>query len=319
MQTPALQSFNLSKSFGKLRALDDVSFSIPSRSIFGLLGPNGAGKTTLFSLVAHFIHADRGHVEVLGVNIKEISKLKGRLTILPQDALFQKNVPIIEQLAFFSMLNGKNRKEAEEEVKRTLERVGLSKYQKRGVHALSHGMIKRLGIAQAFLGEPEVILLDEPLAGLDPQNARQIRDLIREFRRERATIVVSSHNMAEIQELCDHVAILNEGKLLACGPMEEVTRAGHEVDLQLSRALSSEEEQRILALPAVTRISEKGPQRYTVSLDLSDPEHRDPDALLSKILQSLLDWNITPRRVSEGQTLEEHFLRIVGQRSDNPA
>ena len=141
----------LSKKFGRIQALNKVSFEIPSNSIFGLLGPNGAGKTTLFSIVADFLKADAGTVEVLGIDTRYISRLQGRLSILPQDAQFQRNVPVLDQLVFFRLLAGRTKKQANDEVLHSLELVGLKSVAKRCVSSLSHGMVKRLGIAQAFL------------------------------------------------------------------------------------------------------------------------------------------------------------------------
>ena len=162
----------ISKRFGRIQALNGVSFEVPSHSIFGLLGPNGAGKTTLFSIAADFLKADAGTIKVLGIDTRGISRLQGRLSILPQDAQFQRNVPILDQLVFFRLLAGRTKKQAREEVVHSLDLVGLKSFAKRRVGSLSHGMVKRLGIAQAFLGHPEVILLDEPTAGLDPASAR---------------------------------------------------------------------------------------------------------------------------------------------------
>ena len=187
--TDAVRIDGISKRFGRVQALQSVSFEVPPRSIFGLLGPNGAGKTTLFSIVANFLKPNAGRAEVLGIDTRNIHLLQGRLNILPQDARFQQNVPILDQLVFFRELEGSTRAQAQEEVRHTLEQVGLDSYAKRRVGTLSHGMIKRLGIAQAFLGKPEVILLDEPTSGLDPANARQIRDLVKQLQ-ERTTIVV---------------------------------------------------------------------------------------------------------------------------------
>jgi ABC-2 type transport system ATP-binding protein len=307
----------ISRSFGKTKALDNVSFSVTAQSIFGLLGPNGAGKTTLFSIIASFIRPDSGSIEVLGHDVKAVGKIKGRLTILPQDALFQQNVPILEQLIFFRLLDGSTRTEAEKEVKRTLEMVGLGEYANRRVHSLSHGMIKRLGIAQAFLGDPEVILLDEATSGLDPQNAKQIRDLIRELR-TRSTIIVSSHNLAEIQELCDHVAILDHGKLVGCGAVKEITQTGRIFDLHLSRLLTSEETEKLLSLPGVKSISTAGFERYSVSFDFTGIEDGSQnqtaaDKIISGLMQAILDFGIAPREFREGATLEEHFLKVTGQ------
>jgi ABC-2 type transport system ATP-binding protein len=302
----------VSRSFGRIKALDNVSFNVNAQSIFGLLGPNGAGKTTLFSIIANFIHPDSGSIEVLGHDVKEVGKIKGRLTILPQDALFQQNVPILEQLIFFRLLDGRTKAEAEKEVKRTLEMVGLGEYANRRIHSLSHGMIKRLGIAQAFLGEPEVILLDEATSGLDPKNAKQIRDLIRELQ-TRSTIIISSHNIAEIQELCDHVAILDHGKLAACGSVDEITRTGKKFDMQLSRVLTSEETVKLSSCPGVKSIVAAGPERYSISLDLSGSPDKSADATIAGLIRAILDFGITPREFREGATLEEHFLKLTGK------
>jgi ABC-type multidrug transport system ATPase subunit len=302
----------VSRSFGRIKALDNVSFNVNAQSIFGLLGPNGAGKTTLFSIIANFIHPDSGSIEVLGHDVKEVSKIKGRLTILPQDALFQQNVPILEQLIFFRLLDGRTKAEAEKEVKRTLEMVGLGEYANRRIHSMSHGMIKRLGIAQAFLGEPEVILLDEATSGLDPKNAKQIRDLIRELK-TRSTIIISSHNIAEIQELCDHVAILDHGRLAACGSVDEIARTGKIFDMQLSRVLTSEETVKLSSYPGVKSIAAAGLERYSISLDLSGLPDKSADATIAGLIRAILDFGITPREFREGATLEEHFLKLTGK------
>ena len=312
----------ISKRFGRIQALNDVSFEVPSHSIFGLLGPNGAGKTTLFSIVADFLKADAGTVEVLGIDTQYISRLRGRLSILPQDAQFQRNVPILEQLVFFRLLAGLTKQQSQEEVIHSLELVGLGSYAKRRVGSLSHGMVKRLGIAQAFLGHPEVILLDEPTSGLDPAAARQIRDLIKQLQ-ERATIMVSSHNLAEIQELCDHVAILNVGNLVLAGSVDEITRADREYNLCLSRPLQNKELERLSSIEGVRSIKMlshsganqgKGSAEYLVTLNLS-ADHVDQDSVIAAILRRVLDMGVTPRKFGEGRSLESQFLEVTGGQS----
>ena len=308
----------ISKRFGRVIALDSVSFAVPQRSITGLLGPNGAGKTTLFSVIAGFLKSNKGTAEVLGVDVRRVSQLQGRLSIFPQDAHFQRNVPILAQLVFFRQLDGRTRQEARKEVMETLAMVGLETVAKRRVGTLSHGMVKRLGIAQAFLGHPEVILLDEPTAGLDPANARQIRELIAKLQ-ARATIVVSSHNLAEIQELCDHVAILDHGKLVLAGPVDAITRAGHEYSMVLSRACVDGELEKLNSIDGIRDISEakgsgsgaSGSTSYTVTLDLSG-ENVSEDDVIAALLRSILDMGITPRKIAEGHTLETHFLEVTG-------
>jgi ABC-2 type transport system ATP-binding protein len=314
----------LSKRFGNIQALNKVSFEIPSNSIFGLLGPNGAGKTTLFSIVADFLKADAGMVEVLGIDTRYIPRLQGRLSILPQDAQFQRNIPIVDQLVFFRLLAGSTKKQAREEVIHSLDLVGLKSVAKRRVTSLSHGMVKRLGIAQAFLGNPEVILLDEPTAGLDPASARQIRDLIKQLQ-QRATIVVSSHNLAEVQELCDYVAILDHGNLVLDGSVDDITRADREYNLSLSRPLQDSELEKLTSiegvrsiklLPATAAIQSKKTADYLITLNLS-AEHLDQDTVIAPLLRTLLDMSITPRKLTEGRSLETQFLEVTGTQNDD--
>jgi ABC-type multidrug transport system ATPase subunit len=311
MAEPALRIQNLSKRFGRITALEDVSFEVPAGSIFGLLGPNGAGKTTLFSIAAGFLAADGGALRVLGIDIAHVAELQGRMTILPQDAAFQRNVPILEQLTFFRRLDGSDKATAEREVLEAMEKVGIAEYRKRGIHALSHGMQKRLGIAQAFLGRPEVILLDEPTSGLDPQNARTIRDLVRELQQSRqATTVLSSHNLAEIQELCDHVAILDKGRLKAVGPVHEITRQGRLLEVELSRPLQPQEIERLRQVPGVRTIEQRGPRRYRLPLLI--PDAASADATVIAVTRAILDLGVAPRSLTEGNSLEEFFLSVTG-------
>jgi len=315
----AISIKGVSKRFGRIQALDTVGFDVPLRSIFGLVGPNGAGKTTLFSVMANFLKADGGQVEVLGIDTRRIGELRGRLTIFPQDAQFQRNVPILDQLAFFRRLDGRTRQQAEQEVIETLQLVGLEAMAKRRVGTLSHGMIKRLGIAQAFLGHPEVILLDEPTAGLDPANARQLRDLVKRLQ-ERATIMVSSHNLAEVQELCDHLAILHQGKLIRADAMDKITQSGREYDLVLSRPLQEREVKQLRRLAGVRDIQAVAANGagtagelagYRVTFDFS-ADHADPDVIRGALFRSLLDAGISPRQFGEGRSLEARFLEMTG-------
>jgi len=314
----------LSKRFGRTQALDNVTFDVPTNSIFGLLGPNGAGKTTLFSIVADFLKADAGTVEVLDIDTRYISRLQGRLSILPQDAQFQRNVPILDQLVFFRLLAGSSKQQAQDEVMQSFDLVGLKSVAKRRVGSLSHGMVKRLGIAQAFLGRPEVILLDEPTAGLDPANARQIRDLIKQLQQQ-ATIVVSSHNLDEVQELCDHVAILNHGKLVLAGSVDEITSADREYNICLSRPLQDNELEKlnsirgvniIKLLPQTGKSPSKDSAEYLITLNLSE-DNINQDAIITAILRNILDMDIAPRKLAEGRSLETQFLEVTGGETED--
>nr|MDJ0851387.1 ABC transporter ATP-binding protein [Myxococcota bacterium] len=208
----ALELDGVSKHFGPLTALDDVSLRVPTGSLFGLLGPNGAGKTTLLSIAGGFLRPDGGDARVLGARAGDFGRLRGRLAMLPQDADFQGGVAVGEQLTLFGRLSGLGHAEARSAAERALHAVRLGDVGPRLPRALSHGMRKRAALAQALLGEPELLFLDEPTAGLDPENARHTRELIRSLRGER-TVVLCSHNLHEIQDLCDEVAVLHRGRV----------------------------------------------------------------------------------------------------------
>jgi ABC-type multidrug transport system ATPase subunit len=312
---PAIRIQKLTKKFPRVLALDRVTFDVPEHSIFGLVGPNGAGKTTLFSLVAGFLKPTQGHIEVLGIDVENISALRGRLSILPQDALFQTNVPILEQLTFFSRLNGMNAADAREEALRSLRIVGLEDQARRNPRVLSHGMAKRLGIAQAFLGDPEVVILDEPTSGLDPANAKSIRQLVRELQHT-GTVVISSHNLREIQEICTHVAIIDRGELVECKDIESITQATRQVRMSFSREMTDEERKTVLGVAGVTSLTyNRDENEYVIHLDLKKTP-RPQDQVVAEIVQKLLSSGLVPKSINEGASLEARFLEVTGD--DNP-
>ena len=314
MRANAVEVRNVTKTFGKQKALDGVSFDIPAGSVFGLLGPNGAGKTTLFSIMANFLKPAGGSIEVLGTNVDKIGDLQGKLTILPQDALFQGNVPVREQLEFFALLNGMTKSQAAEETTRVLAMVGLLDAQKKNARALSHGMTKRLGIAQAFMGTPEVIVLDEPTAGLDPVNAAAVRTLIKDIKKKgTGTLLISSHNMAEIQEMCDAVAILNHGKLVECKSVRELTEHTGVVRLTFGRALTDPERTLLGGFEGVGAVTVDGNNEYSVELKLGAGQ--TTDSIVGNLVSELAKRGIIPRSVKEGASLEEKFLEAT--RSQN--
>jgi ABC-2 type transport system ATP-binding protein len=308
---PALEIQKVVKHFGTVKALDGVSFDVPRNSTFGVLGPNGAGKTTLFSLIAGFLKPNGGSIKCLGVDVEQVSELRGKLSILPQDALFQSNVPILEQLVFFCELSGFSRPDAEKEAMRALGIVGLAEVAKKNARTLSHGMAKRLGIAQAFLGKPEVTILDEPTAGLDPVNARNIRELIREFPRS-GTLIVSSHDLNEIQEMCSHVAILDKGHLVECKTVKEITQASRKVRMTFAKELSKDNIQAIQKVNGVKSVSSDESGAYMIEID---PSSRKTDEISAEVVGKLAANGVIPKSVSEGETLESRFLAVTGNKA----
>jgi len=308
---PAVSIKGVTKVFGKQKALDNVSFDIPPGQVFGLLGPNGAGKTTLFSIMANFLKPTGGSVEVLGIDVDKIGDLQGRLSILPQDALFQSNVPVREQLEFFGLLGGMSKQQAADETTRVLTMVGLLDAQKKNARALSHGMTKRLGIAQAFMGTPEVIILDEPTAGLDPVNAAAMRRMINDIKTTaKATLIVSSHNLAEIQELCAAVAILDVGKLVECRTVAELTESKGVVRMTFGRKLSELEWAVLRQQPGVVAVHVDTQGEY--NLEVQPANGQTQEQLIGVLVAELAKQGLVPRSVKEGASLEEKFLEVTG-------
>lgn len=191
--------------------LQDVSFQITSGAPVALIGANGAGKTTLFSLLCGYLHVQKGSLQIAGMTPAH-AIAQGLLGALPQDAQFDADFAIGQQLAFYARLQGMSRQASIAEAARVLALVDLSDKARDHIAALSHGMRKRLAIAQALIGAPALVLLDEPTAGLDPVNAKQIRDIIAALSTD-VTFVISSHNIFELERLCARVLHLAQGKL----------------------------------------------------------------------------------------------------------
>ncbi len=313
----------LTKRFGNITALSHVTLSVPENTIYGVLGPNGAGKTTFFSLLTGFILPNTGTIRVLGT--EKLDTIRGRLSILPQDALFQTNIPIIDQLSFFLTLMGYSRPAAEEEVLRVLRLVDLDQVLFREAGTLSHGMYKRLAIAQAFLGKPEVIILDEPTSGLDWKNAEAIRSSIKRLKEE-ATVLVSSHNLEEMQDLCEHIAILDNGELVASGPVDVVTGSTQAIRMTFRRDLSDEEIDGFRTLNGVEEVEKIDDEfQFIVSTDnkdADDPGDQDTtdrnkddktadEDVVRSILQFALSHDLTPRRLAEENRLKRLYLKVT--------
>ena len=305
---PAVRVNNLTKKFVNQVALDRVNFDIPKNSLYGLLGPNGAGKTTLFSIAAGFLKPTEGTIEVLGVDVARISELRGQLAMLPQDAAFQGSIPVIDQLIMFAKLNGLDKSAAENAAKDALEIVGLTKVAKKAARTLSHGMMKRVALCQAFLGDAKVIFLDEPTAGLDPDNARRIRELVKEFTHDK-TVIFSSHNLQEVQDICDYVCIIDKGKVVEEGTMESLTESTFLVRVELVSPLSPEAQSALQALPVVESIELTSGSEFNLRLNVSGASK---DEAMKQIYGTMAGFEIYPRSVFEGASLEARFLEITG-------
>jgi ABC-type multidrug transport system ATPase subunit len=310
----AVNIMDISRSFGPVRALDHVSFDVPKNSIFGVLGPNGAGKTTLFSVMSGFLKPETGKVSILGET--DASKLKGRLSILPQDARFQPNIPIIDQLVFYLRLLGRGKEQAGAEVRRMLSTVDLDTEHYMAAASLSHGMYKRLALAQAFLGDPEVVILDEPTSGLDWKSTENVRQIIKSLK-ARSTVLVSSHDMDEMRVLCDHVAVLDRGKLVASGAVETVTGASVSVTCALSRELTEEECEGFRQVGGVQKARAAGPCEYTFVFEPGLSRDRIDHAVMD-LLSRLIGMGAALRSFQEDNRLADLYMRLTAGEGGPP-
>ena len=300
MTTDAVRVENLSKTFNYTRAVVDVTFALANGVNTGLVGPNGAGKTTLFSLLCGFLRPTRGNIEVLGYPPHHPA-LRGRVAILPQLAGFLPGVAVVRQLAILASLQGFSRHQARTEAHRVLDLVRLPAAAAQTPEELSHGMLKRVSIAQAFIGTPELVLLDEPTAGLDPQTAIQIRRVIRQLGGE-TTFIISSHNLAVIEDLCHDILILDRGKLTYHEDIAGLTGRTQTLTFHLESDPPSDVEALFTALPWITRIEVGQPGQNRLVVRFSGGKEQPVEI---EILKCLAGGGIKYREMIRGERLED--------------
>ena len=235
---------HLTKTYGRHLAVDDVSFTVEDGQICGLLGPNGAGKSTIMNTLTGYLSATSGLVTVAGHPLpEEADAAKACVGYLPEQPPLYPEMTVEEYLLFAAELKGVKRADRKEQVRKAAHRTGLDNVMPRLIRSLSKGYRQRVGIAQALLGSPKLIILDEPTVGLDPAQVVEIRKLIRELGKAH-TVILSSHILSEVQAVCQQVLILSKGKLAASGTLEELTagdRSLEEVFMELTGGNTEEE------------------------------------------------------------------------------
>lgn len=237
--------FKLPWRRGVLQALDHLDMTVRPGEIFGLLGPNGSGKSTAMKLILGLIQPTKGRVEVAGMAAGSIAA-REKLGFLPENPYFPQFLSAREVLHFYGPLCGLTGKKLSQRADELLELVGLENAAQRPLKTFSKGMLQRIGLAQALIHDPEILLLDEPTAGVDPLGGRQIRDLMLELRRRGKTILFSSHLLDQVQEVADRVAILHLGKKLCEGTLDELLTRPGEVEIR-AQSLLLETQRELLA------------------------------------------------------------------------
>ena len=230
---PALEVLRLTKRFGEFTAVDGVTFQVEEGEIFGFLGPNGAGKTTTLRMIYGVLAPTAGDVLIRGKSVlKDPEGAKAQLGVMPEDTGIYSRLTTEENLVYFGKLRGIPEGELREGIPQLLDRLGLT--EKRYVLAdkLSKGMKRKLAFARAILHEPDILLLDEPTSGVDVISAREIRSMISDYASGGRTVVISTHNMWEVQQLCTRVGIINRGRLIYVGSVEELERLTGEEEFE---------------------------------------------------------------------------------------
>ena len=216
-----LEVQELKKSFGEKEVLHGISFHVESGSALGLLGRNGAGKTTTIRILMDVFKANSGHLQMDG---RPFKAREYQIGYLPEERGLYPKKTVGEQLIYLAMLRGLNAKEAKEQTKNWLERMGVSEYENRKLETLSKGNQQKVQLAQTLLCNPDIVILDEPFSGLDPVNAQILKDVIKEQIDAGKIVIFSSHQMSHVEEFCDEIAIMNHGDIVLSGNLREIKR-----------------------------------------------------------------------------------------------
>src|SRR5438045_5349696 len=230
----------------KAKAVDNVDFEVRRGEVFGLLGPNGSGKSTTVKLLLGLLYPTKGHIEVFGHSPRHVA-IKSRIGYLPEESYLYRYLDSNETLDFFGSLFDLANHERRRRAEQLLEMVGLNQVRRRMVGEFSKGMQRRIGLAQALINDPDLVILDEPTSGLDPIGCREVKDLIVALARRGKTIILSSHLLADVEDVCDRVVIYYGGKVQAMGTLKDLL-ANPEAIRITTPALSRETMERVLAI-----------------------------------------------------------------------
>ncbi|MCB9682731.1 MAG: ABC transporter ATP-binding protein [Alphaproteobacteria bacterium] len=281
-------------------ALDGLSFSVPQGALCGFVGPNGAGKTTAFSVMSGFLEPDAGRVDLLGEGPFDPWRFKGRVGVLPQDAELPGRHTPLELLEHLARLQGMPAEAARREVALRVEQVHLDDKRGSRIDALSHGMRRRVAVASALLGSPQLVVLDEPTAGLDPVQARSLRDLLKGLAGGH-TLVVSSHNLLELEQICDWVVMVDHGRCVRYGTVADVTGQDRHASWVLGPG-----EVDVSALMARLPACAVRLEGRVLDVSAASDELLDRSSLV--LMRWLVDAGVPVRGVRRGVSLEDRFV-----------
>lgn len=292
---PVVESSHLVKSFGAVKAVDDVSFTVEKGEFFGLLGPNGAGKTTTIRILLDLFQADSGQVSILGGPMNE--EKKERIGYMPEERGLYQDLPLERVLSYLAGLKGLSPSVTAQRLKDYLQRFDLYEHRRKKVKELSKGMQQKAQIIATLIHHPELLIIDEPFSGLDPVNTQMVKGLLRELHEMGATIIMSTHQMHQVEELCDRIVLVNHGRVMLYGPLEAIRQkfSGRAVLVRAPETLPE--------LPGVLAV-ERTNGTHRLTLDAATT----PQSVLRALVQRNVD--VEGFEVA-APTLDEIFIRVV--------
>jgi ABC-2 type transport system ATP-binding protein len=311
----AIETINLTKRYGSLTAVNKLNLKVEKSTIHGFLGPNGAGKTTTIKVLVGLLRPDGGAVRVLGQEVRgDRPDVRLKVGYMPELPKFPKHLKGWELLDIYGRMYGMTAQERKEQTPKLLETVGLKGREKDLIGKYSKGMQQRLGIAQALLNEPELVILDEPSLGLDPVGMVEVRELVKGIAKEGVTVFVSSHLLSEVEQICSHVTIIHRGVSLVSDTLQNVSNkfSGPTI-LQVEVAkLSDAIIQKVKELQFVSNVSQDG--------NMLIIELKTRDDVRSQISQEITNsGGVIVSMSLKGPTLEEVFMQLVTKPSEGKA
>jgi ABC-2 type transport system ATP-binding protein len=303
---------NLTKKYGELCAVDNLSFSVTEGEIFGFLGPNGAGKSTTLSVITTLISYDKGEITINGLDIREDRmEIKQIIGMVPQDIAVYSHLSALENVKFFASLYGLRGSRLDKSAKEALEFVGLSDKQTIKPKQMSGGMRRRLNIACGIAHAPRLIIMDEPTVGVDTQSREHILNSIKILRDRGATVIYTSHYMQEVEEICDRIAIIDKGHLVACGTKAELVSLVTDVqsiyiETKLPNSLNLEELK--IKLKRMPDVKALAVDENVVRIDVSIEQNS-----ITKLIEYFLSLGLPIINIkSETPNLDTMFLTLTG-------
>jgi ABC-2 type transport system ATP-binding protein len=320
MPNVVLQTDGLTKRYGSLTAVKDLTLEVYEGEVFGFLGPNGAGKTTAINMMCGLLKPDAGRVTIRGVPIAEADdEVRARVGVCPQDVVLWERLTCIEQLQFIGQMYGLTGREARQRGEQLLDELDLTDKRKVQARKLSGGMQRRLNLAMALVHDPEIMVLDEPEAGLDPQSRVKVREYIQSLARQK-TVILTTHNMDEADRVADRVAIIDHGELLVLDTPQALKRRvgeGDVLEIGLSGPLDDASHGRVQAALASLAINGDQPIAHTLDMGSHTLTMRALNAVaaLPAILDALESAGLRPGEVRVREnTLEDVFIQLTGRR-----